>query len=93
MITKYNLEQYKINKRTITKYEIYKSYFPNLKHEVYKVLLRNGMLGRMYRGQEINLVAENIYIPFCLWRHAMFKDSHQYVPCVIKSENYYWIQK
>lgn len=90
MITNYNLERHKINQKTITQYEIYKSYFPNLKHELFNVLLRNGMLGRMYRGQEINLKRENICIPFCLWRNAVFIKTNQFVPCVLKTNNPYW---
>lgn len=93
-----NLEQIKNNfegnnPNNNNQFEIYQSYFPELEHEMFIKLKRNGMLGRLFRGQRIDLEKENIYIPFCLWRHAMFKDSHQYVPCVIKSENYYWIQK
>lgn len=73
-------------------YELYKSYFPELEFDKYIKLEKNGMLGRLFRGQRIDLVKENIHIPFCWWRHAIFKDSNQYTPYVVKSKNRYWNQ-
>jgi hypothetical protein len=71
-------------------YEIYKSYFPNLDKEEFVVLERNGMLGRLYRGQRIDLIKENIHIPFCWWRYQIFKSTNQHVPCVKREDNRYW---
>lgn len=92
---KNNLEQIKKdlgikNPNSRTQFLIYQSYFPDLEYRTFLILLRNGMLGRLFRGQEINLIGENIFIPFCWWRNEIFRKTNQYVPCVIKSENPYW---
>lgn len=71
-------------------YELYKSYFPELEYSNYIILERNGMLGRLFRGQQIDLVKENIHISFCWWRYLIFKDSNQYTAYVVKSKNRYW---
>jgi hypothetical protein len=86
---KFNLEQFKkdngIRDYVIGRsYEIYKSYFPDLCYETFCILDINGMLGRFWRGQRIDLPSENIYIKENWWRYELFKESKIYVPVVMK---------
>jgi hypothetical protein len=73
-----------------TTYEIYKSYIPELDHKTYAVLKHHGMLGKLFRGEEIKLISEGISIEACWWRQEIFNQSKQYVPCVLKEINPYW---
>lgn len=73
-----------------TTYEIYKSYIPELAHKTYIILKHHGMLGKLFRGEEIKLNSEGISIKACWWRYEIFKQSNQHVPCVPKEENPYW---
>jgi hypothetical protein len=70
-------------------YEIYKSYFPDLELKTFTILNHNGMLGKLYRGEEVKLISDDIFIKKCWWRYAIFKQSKQYVPCVLKEANPY----
>jgi hypothetical protein len=76
-------------KKTST-YEIYKSYFPDLELTTFTILKHNGMLGKLFRGEEIKLIREDVFIEKCLWRHVIFKLSNQYVPCVKMEINPYY---
>ena len=71
-------------------YEIYKSYFPDLELKTFVIFKHNGMLGKLFRGEEIKLISEDIFIEKCWWRNENFKLSNQYVPCVVRSLNPYW---
>lgn len=95
MKKQYNLEQFKIDhgyKEPIIgrNYELYKSYFPNLDKDLYIKLDKNGMLGRLFRGENIKLYRQDIFIPFSIWRNSIFKKTNQYVTCVYRSKNPYW---
>jgi hypothetical protein len=78
-----------MRKKGPSTYEIYSSYFDELDFKMFEVLKYEGMLGRLFRGQKIDLDDKNIFIPFCLWRNAIFLQTKQYVPSVVKSKNPY----
>lgn len=61
-------------------YELYKSYFPEMDYNRFCILDKNGMKGRLWRGLPIDLTRENIHIPFCWWRNAIYKATGQPVP-------------
>jgi hypothetical protein len=86
---KFNLEQFKkdngIKNYVVGRsYEIYKSYFPDLCYETFCILDKNGMLGRLWRGQRIDLPSENIHIEECSWRFQLFDYSKIYAPVIMK---------
>jgi hypothetical protein len=71
-------------------YEIYKSYISELDLKTYIILRHQGMLGKLFRGEEVKLISEDIFIEACWWRQETFKQTNQYVPCVLKEINPYW---
>jgi hypothetical protein len=92
---KFNLEQFKKDngfKNYIVgrSYEIYKSYFPDLCYNTFCILDSNGMLGRFWRGQRIDLPSENIHIAENWWRFELIMASKIYVPVVKKDVNKEW---
>jgi hypothetical protein len=76
--------------KKISIYEIYKSYFPDLELKTFTTLNHNGMLGKLFRGEEVKLISEDIFIKKCWWRYEIFKQTNQYVPCVVKKINPHW---
>lgn len=86
-----NKKQMEINRsKTPSSYEIYSSYFDSLDMKLFKILEYKGLLGRLFRGQRIDLNDEKIHIPESWWRYEIFKNTNQYVPCIVKSKNPYW---
>ncbi|WP_298367553.1 hypothetical protein [uncultured Lutibacter sp.] len=76
--------------KKVSSFEIYKSYIPELEHKTYTILKHHGMLGKLFRGEEIKLISKDIFIEDCWWRQETFNQSNQYVPCVLKEINPYW---
>lgn len=59
-------------------YEMYMSHFPEMDHNIFCILDKNGMKGKLWRGELIDLPNENIHIPICWWRNEIFKQTKQY---------------
>ena len=81
----------KTNKRATT-YEIFKSYIPDLDIKTFNVLEYNGKLGKLFRGEKIELIKDNIFIEECWVRHDKFITTKQYVPVVTRDKNPYWAE-
>lgn len=78
--TEHGIKGYKVG----GDYEIYKSYFPELEYNLFSILDKNGMKGRLWRGQIIDLPWEDIYIRECWWRYKLYHNSCP--PCVTKED-------
>ena len=76
--------------KEVSKYEIYKSYFRDLDIKTFSALEYNGRLGKLFRGEKIKLIKDNIFISECWWRQETFRTTKQYVPAVTKDKNPYW---
>ncbi len=69
----------------IENFKIYKSYFPELSYKRFCIYEKNGMLGRLWRGQRIDLPKENIHIKENWWRNEIFRNNNINVPVVMSS--------
>lgn len=76
--------------KTVSEYEIYKSYIPDLDKKTFNTLNYNGKLGKLFRGEKIKLIKDNIFIEECWIRQETFRTTNQCVPVVTKDKNPYW---